>query len=271
MEPVAVEVDELIEFGTPRHQHRNPCGRRRSRPRAHRSRDPLRPTPLPHLRRRPSRCDRHRQRHLRRPPADDLGAKDRRPSRRTRPTSAPMTKTSSPNGTPAPAAARSSSTGTSNVDTHGESEIGFGITRLLGFDLLPRIKQINKVRLYRPATGQPDAYPQLTPTLPRPIRWDLVEQNYDQMIKYATAMEPAPPRRSCDASPAPRHTPPIRRCWKSAVRNARSSSPATCAAASYNVRSPKASMSSRRSTARTPSSTTARAARSPPTATTSRR
>jgi TnpA family transposase len=99
-----------------------------------------------------------------------------------------MTKTSSPNGTPAPAAARSSSTGTSNVDTHGESEIGFGITRLLGFDLLPRIKQINKVRLYRPATGQPDAYPQLTPTLPRPIRWDLVEQNYDQMIKYATAI-----------------------------------------------------------------------------------
>ena len=31
------------------------------------------------------------------------------------------------------------------VDTHGQSEIGFGITRLLGFDLLPRIKQINWV------------------------------------------------------------------------------------------------------------------------------
>ena len=74
------------------------------------------------------------------------------------------------------------------VDTHGQSEIGFGITRLLGFDLLPRIKQINKVRLYRPATGQPDAYPQLAPALTRPIRWDLVEQNYDQMIKYATAI-----------------------------------------------------------------------------------
>lgn len=39
------------------------------------------------------------------------------------------------------------------VDTHGQSEIGFGITRLLRFDLLPRIKQINKVRLYRPETG----------------------------------------------------------------------------------------------------------------------
>jgi len=74
------------------------------------------------------------------------------------------------------------------VDTHGQSEIGFGITRLLGFDLLPRIKQINKVRLYRPTVGQPEAYPELTPALTRPIRWDLVEQNYDQMIKYATAI-----------------------------------------------------------------------------------
>jgi len=74
------------------------------------------------------------------------------------------------------------------VDTHGQSEIGFGITRLLGFDLLPRIKQINKVRLYRPAAGQPGTYPRLEAALTRPIRWDLVEQNYDQMIKYATAI-----------------------------------------------------------------------------------
>src|ERR1035441_4376232 len=55
------------------------------------------------------------------------------------------------------------------TDTHGQSEIGFGITRLLGFDLLPRIKQINKVRLYRPVAGQPDAYPLRAPALTRPI------------------------------------------------------------------------------------------------------
>ena len=36
---------------------------------------------------------------------------------------------------------------------------GSAITRLLGFDLLPRIKRINKVKLYRPAAGEPDAYP----------------------------------------------------------------------------------------------------------------
>ena len=33
------------------------------------------------------------------------------------------------------------------------------MTRLLGFDLLARIKRINEIRLYRPLTGEPDAYP----------------------------------------------------------------------------------------------------------------
>jgi len=74
------------------------------------------------------------------------------------------------------------------VDSYGQSEIGFGITRLLGFDLLPRIKQINKVRLYRPQAGEGDAYPRLSPALTRPINWEIVETNYDQMIKYATAI-----------------------------------------------------------------------------------
>ena len=74
------------------------------------------------------------------------------------------------------------------VDTHGQSEIGFGITKLLGFDLLPRIKRINKVKLYRPATGEQDAWPGLAPALTRPIRWDRVTEQYDQMVKYATAI-----------------------------------------------------------------------------------
>ncbi len=74
------------------------------------------------------------------------------------------------------------------VDSHGQSEVGFGITRLLGFDLLPRIKRINKVRLYRPAAGESDRYPRLRPALSRPIRWDIIAEQYDQMIKYATAI-----------------------------------------------------------------------------------
>ena len=75
-----------------------------------------------------------------------------------------------------------------DVDSHGQTEIGFAISLLLGFDLLPRIKQINKVKLYQPDGGNPDAYPQLKPAMTRPIRWELIEQNFDQMIKYATAI-----------------------------------------------------------------------------------
>jgi len=74
------------------------------------------------------------------------------------------------------------------VDSHGQSEIGFAITRLLGFDLLPRIKQINKVKLYRPDPAGDETFPQLKPAMTRPIRWELIEQNYDQMIKFATAI-----------------------------------------------------------------------------------
>lgn len=75
------------------------------------------------------------------------------------------------------------------VDSHGQSEIGFGITRLLGFDLLPRIKRINHVRLYPADTGSRDRYPNLVAAMnPRAIRWNIIGEQYDQMIKYATAI-----------------------------------------------------------------------------------
>ena len=39
-----------------------------------------------------------------------------------------------------------------------------------------------------PATGAPDAYPSLQAVLTRPIDWALIEQQYDQIIRYATAL-----------------------------------------------------------------------------------
>jgi TnpA family transposase len=75
------------------------------------------------------------------------------------------------------------------TDTHGQSEIGFGLTRLLSFDLLPRIKRINTAKLYRPAAGEPDVCLRLGPAMKnRAIRWDLIAEQYDQMIRYATAI-----------------------------------------------------------------------------------
>ena len=83
------------------------------------------------------------------------------------------------------------------VDTHGASVVGFAFTELLGFRLLPRLKNIGAIRLYRPDNRTDDvegedgaaaAYAQLGPVLTRPIRWDLIAQQYDQMVKYATAL-----------------------------------------------------------------------------------
>lgn len=75
---------------------------------------------------------------------------------------------------------------TNYVDTHGASVVGFAFTELLGFRLLPRLKNIGAIRLYRHDQNQ--VYGQLTEVLTRPIRWELIAQQYDQMIKYATAL-----------------------------------------------------------------------------------
>jgi TnpA family transposase len=74
------------------------------------------------------------------------------------------------------------------VDSHGQSEVAFAFTHLLGFQLMPRLKGIHRQKLYRPFAGHSDAYPNLQPILTRPINWDLIRQQYDQMIKYATAL-----------------------------------------------------------------------------------
>jgi len=72
------------------------------------------------------------------------------------------------------------------VDTHGASIVGFAFTELLGFKLLPRLKNIGSIRLYRP--DDTSVYAELGPVLTRSIRWDLIAQQYDQMVKYATAL-----------------------------------------------------------------------------------
>src|SRR5260370_17155226 len=74
------------------------------------------------------------------------------------------------------------------VDTHGQSEVAFAFCRLLGFHLLPRLKALHAQKLYRPETGRPDTYPNLQSVLTRPIDWDLIERQYDEMVKYATAL-----------------------------------------------------------------------------------
>jgi TnpA family transposase len=74
------------------------------------------------------------------------------------------------------------------VDSHGQSTVAFAFCRLLNFELLPRLKAIHSQKLSRPETGKTDAYPDLQLVLARPVNWELVRQQYDQMVKYATAL-----------------------------------------------------------------------------------
>nr|WP_237529067.1 transposase [Streptomyces sp. SID5469] len=73
------------------------------------------------------------------------------------------------------------------VDTHGASVVGFALTELLNFRLLPRLKNMGSIRLYRP-DDSPPGWPALGASLTRPIKWDPIAQQYDQMVKYATAL-----------------------------------------------------------------------------------
>lgn len=75
------------------------------------------------------------------------------------------------------------------VDSHGQSEVGFAFTHLLGFHLLPRLKAIASQRLSLPDLTFGDEVPALKPVIAqRAIRWELIEQQYEPMVKYTTAL-----------------------------------------------------------------------------------
>ena len=74
------------------------------------------------------------------------------------------------------------------VDSHGQSTVAFAFCRLLGFQLMPRLKAIHSQKLSRPDLDQPDAYKNLRLVLTKPIDWELIRQQYDEMVKYVTAV-----------------------------------------------------------------------------------
>ena len=74
------------------------------------------------------------------------------------------------------------------VDSHGQSEVAFAFCHILGFDLLPRLKAIAKQKLYLPEKTDAAQYTHLEPILTRAINWDLIRQQYDEIIKYTTAL-----------------------------------------------------------------------------------
>jgi TnpA family transposase len=76
------------------------------------------------------------------------------------------------------------------VDSHGQSEVAFAFCHLLGgVRLMPRLKRIKYERLYLPEKGMSNTFPNLAGVLGRPIRWDLIAPQYDEMVKHAVALK----------------------------------------------------------------------------------
>ncbi|MER8435962.1 Tn3 family transposase [Mesorhizobium sp. M1312] len=74
------------------------------------------------------------------------------------------------------------------VDSHGQSAVGFAFCRLLGFELAPRLKAMARQKLALPYPGLRAELPNLLPILSTGINWEEIEQQYDEMVKYAAAM-----------------------------------------------------------------------------------
>jgi len=76
------------------------------------------------------------------------------------------------------------------VDSHGQSEVAFAFCHLLGgVRLMPRLKRLKYERLYLPEAGMSGDFPNLAGVLTRPIRWSLIEQQYDEMVKHTVALK----------------------------------------------------------------------------------
>ncbi len=57
------------------------------------------------------------------------------------------------------------------------------------FDLLPRLKNIHKQKLYYPSSSHKGQYENLEEILKAPINWNLIEEYYDEAIKHVVALK----------------------------------------------------------------------------------
>jgi TnpA family transposase len=77
------------------------------------------------------------------------------------------------------------------TDTHGASLINFALFDLVGLQLSPRIRDLGKITLYRlhPHGETVQAYPHAGPLLTRRINWQLIAENWDEMLRLAASLK----------------------------------------------------------------------------------
>lgn len=75
------------------------------------------------------------------------------------------------------------------TDSHGQSEVAFAFSHLLSFQLLPRLKGIRNEKLNSPGPRTAGDYPNLQPIMDKAINWQLIKEQYDEMVKCAVAIK----------------------------------------------------------------------------------
>ena len=70
------------------------------------------------------------------------------------------------------------------VDSHGQNAVAFAFCRLLGFDLMPRLKGIDKQKLYKAETRQ--SFSNIDQVMAaKAINWELIEEQLDTIVNKA--------------------------------------------------------------------------------------
>ena len=70
-----------------------------------------------------------------------------------------------------------------------KSVLGFAVSYLLVFDLLPRFKGINTQKLCGVTSDDKNIYPNIAKIIKGTINWKLIEENYDEVLKYIVALK----------------------------------------------------------------------------------
>ena len=77
---------------------------------------------------------------------------------------------------------------TNCTDSGGQSLPAFGLCRPLQFELLPRFRQVKRFSLNLPYSELAAELPALSGVTTRSIRWDLIEDRYDDYARHAAAI-----------------------------------------------------------------------------------
>ena len=76
------------------------------------------------------------------------------------------------------------------ADSHGQTEIAFAFCYLLGFELAPRIKDMARQKLYLPDMSLKAQLAHIAAvTHKNAINWAEIEAEYDEMIKFTSALK----------------------------------------------------------------------------------